>query len=1446
MGLTLRDTGVIVAIFSPEAASVGALADPGTCFETGGLAIGYIDLECTNASPGRFKTAGSSTNIIENEVSGTSRISIFGSGGGGGGSGLTSKVVNSSRGDPDGSVTQNATITTVSNKTRVTISGYTYVTAVNPGKVKGDLEVFFNGQIVERKVTGVNDTEGNVIYEEVSGSIVDIYSITGGVPAALTPGLPIDIFLVQYTVQDLTNVASHILPAITENYDLGSASRKWRDLYLSGSSIHMGTGILRQNSTTEELEFKKNPSSSFSPIGSGGAGGDILANLTADELNQTFAIEPNTIQDAFQENTFGTKVNMAATNSALRFSAGQTSGSYERKKSTTTQVTNARGVSVESRQYLRPKNTTIAANTIKFTGDVSAFFPTSKNVVIFTELPSNDALADGKRRHIFLTDLVGNIAQLNVNSSSYSSGPDETTIILDNPDSLDLSMGLSNTVYNDKLRVEPFDRSYQVKANAVDTYETCDLEDAHIDESFGNPVSRIPGQDYLRLIGSLTGSIAKTDLSVSKNGLYGIIRVLEKSSSAPYNWHWFYSVDSLKTWTKFSTTKSVNSANTAAAVNLEENGGNWHISHPNQLCIADNGKMFSIYAVNNASTNNSIYGVYSDLSSPTPTLSDTPTNAGTGIGNNTGVGIIASSTVAEFVGIAVACDPVDASWIAVVIADTSDAGSVAWYSSGGSVKAPVEAVGTYSMARQLPTAVFVLGTGSSHRTIITRSRPASSNNLYSVVFDQSSGSVVSDTDLGTATTRAIVGYDINAAKNLIAVLHTDNTTGGSTRWFTLGNLLTTPAIAENGLLFSSSSGLTADLYVGWSSVNATNFFKTLDRRVRFNPADDKHIFLGLDVNHPDESGFAARPTLIEIRDRTNYVGEAISQYSENTSYPLNSLSSNQKISQTVTFSSTRLRTIALKVRQVGYVPAGSVLSLTVNTTSGGAPTNTVQATALNTYDAAGITKDSSGQWIFFNFDTATLTGVYSLVLSTTGSTDASNYIAFHGSSANPYAGGDLYNYNGTTWSVSTGNDTVFVVNSEWIYEMGIGYSDTSTSYTGARNPTQESQFSFIDSSSLNFVYRKRSNIHSDSYRPITGIPFRRTVSIGTGTAASTLTARQVAGYAPANFDENLVFNTSLGSSLCERITNTTGVGTGLKAEDASGFSSEIGTGSNGTGYVNITAGNFVADSDFESGFCCTFNGTDQYLSYLASPLRNMSVGPDYNADYILEAEIKWNGTTGAFRTICSPFDGVSGWRFGINSAGFLALTMEGVDTIANDAVESTSYHKVRAIFTKSDNKWRLYRTTSVPHTSFTEVASYSAQPVYGTATYGTSQFSVGGTSSYFGGKIGYIKFSRRSSSFVYTGFKPQHALVGLQVEGKTVLTEKQVSGFWENTGGYDQWGLIDPTPNLSAFGDCYDHSFRWKKQLSIPGKTIHVKSLHGRGTTLDSSAEQGMIFKFDK
>jgi hypothetical protein len=52
---------------------------------------------------------------------------------------------------------------------------------------------------------------------------------------------------------DFTNLGTDLIPTITEQYDLGSSTKKWRDLYLSGSSLHLGSAVITATGSTVNL-----------------------------------------------------------------------------------------------------------------------------------------------------------------------------------------------------------------------------------------------------------------------------------------------------------------------------------------------------------------------------------------------------------------------------------------------------------------------------------------------------------------------------------------------------------------------------------------------------------------------------------------------------------------------------------------------------------------------------------------------------------------------------------------------------------------------------------------------------------------------------------------------------------------------------------------------------------------------------------------------------------------------------------------------------------------------------------------------------------------------------------------------------------------------------------------------------------------------------------------
>jgi cytoskeletal protein CcmA (bactofilin family) len=52
---------------------------------------------------------------------------------------------------------------------------------------------------------------------------------------------------------DLTTLGSSVIPRTTETFDLGSSSKKWRDLYLSGSSLYIGDAVITATNNTINL-----------------------------------------------------------------------------------------------------------------------------------------------------------------------------------------------------------------------------------------------------------------------------------------------------------------------------------------------------------------------------------------------------------------------------------------------------------------------------------------------------------------------------------------------------------------------------------------------------------------------------------------------------------------------------------------------------------------------------------------------------------------------------------------------------------------------------------------------------------------------------------------------------------------------------------------------------------------------------------------------------------------------------------------------------------------------------------------------------------------------------------------------------------------------------------------------------------------------------------------
>ncbi len=89
-------------------------------------------------------------------------------------------------------------------------------------------------------------------------------------------------------------VKGHVIPNATETYDLGSASYRFRDLYLRGSSIKLGSATITSSGTAVDLPAESTIGGS--PIPGFGSGQNINANIVGDDSTILVNTSTNTIQ----------------------------------------------------------------------------------------------------------------------------------------------------------------------------------------------------------------------------------------------------------------------------------------------------------------------------------------------------------------------------------------------------------------------------------------------------------------------------------------------------------------------------------------------------------------------------------------------------------------------------------------------------------------------------------------------------------------------------------------------------------------------------------------------------------------------------------------------------------------------------------------------------------------------------------------------------------------------------------------------------------------------------------------------------------------------------------------------------------------------------------------------------------------------------------------------
>jgi len=131
------------------------------------------------------------------------------------------------------------------------------------------------------------------------------------------------------SVIDLTDLGTNLIPRDTEFYDLGSAAKRWKDLYLSGSSLHLGSAILTATGSSINL-----------PAGST-IGGSVLDNEYFREI--AVAGQNNIVADAG-----GTDILTVASGTGISLTTNDTTDTLTIANSGVTSLTTSSGLSINT------------------------------------------------------------------------------------------------------------------------------------------------------------------------------------------------------------------------------------------------------------------------------------------------------------------------------------------------------------------------------------------------------------------------------------------------------------------------------------------------------------------------------------------------------------------------------------------------------------------------------------------------------------------------------------------------------------------------------------------------------------------------------------------------------------------------------------------------------------------------------------------------------------------------------------------------------------------------------------------------------------------------------------------------------------------------------------------------------------------------------------------
>lgn len=95
----------------------------------------------------------------------------------------------------------------------------------------------------------------NVTYDTATGILTVSTSAGTDYNVDLSVGSSDSLTLSGLTVNGATTVGGHIVPDTDITYDLGSATNRFRDLYLSSATIYLGDVKISKNETTGKVDI---------------------------------------------------------------------------------------------------------------------------------------------------------------------------------------------------------------------------------------------------------------------------------------------------------------------------------------------------------------------------------------------------------------------------------------------------------------------------------------------------------------------------------------------------------------------------------------------------------------------------------------------------------------------------------------------------------------------------------------------------------------------------------------------------------------------------------------------------------------------------------------------------------------------------------------------------------------------------------------------------------------------------------------------------------------------------------------------------------------------------------------------------------------------------------------------------------------------------------------